>query len=225
MSLADRLLRVRDRRGCDLGICAVINYAIKYCLAATVTPTARGQDASRVSQPLSSMPNASCSSRTCAPIAAKSTWSTRPPANCCAPSQRGSPSCPATGRASAVAYSPNYSPANTRCCATSAPGTRVKSAQTNGVIERLSARSSTSTSTAGPVNNGDALAVEVSRFRQIYNTIRPTKPSTTATHATPTWPWLGHTGRALPQLVAAACQVGGLGGVARQLDGFVVRRA
>src|ERR1035438_10244556 len=31
--------------------------------------------------------------------------------------------------------------------------------------------------------------------------------------------------RALPQLVAAACQVGGLGGVARQLDGFAVRRA
>src|SRR5258707_3520929 len=30
---------------------------------------------------------------------------------------------------------------------------------------------------------------------------------------------------ALPQLVAAACQVGDLGGVARQLDGFVVRRA
>ena len=31
--------------------------------------------------------------------------------------------------------------------------------------------------------------------------------------------------RVLPQLVAAACQVGGLGGVARQLDGSVVRRA
>jgi hypothetical protein len=31
--------------------------------------------------------------------------------------------------------------------------------------------------------------------------------------------------RALPELVAAACQVGDLGGVARQLDGFVVRRA
>ena len=29
----------------------------------------------------------------------------------------------------------------------------------------------------------------------------------------------------LPQLVAAACQVGGFGDVARQLDGFVVRRA
>ncbi len=30
---------------------------------------------------------------------------------------------------------------------------------------------------------------------------------------------------ALPQLVAAACQVGDLGGVARHLDGFAVRRA
>jgi hypothetical protein len=30
---------------------------------------------------------------------------------------------------------------------------------------------------------------------------------------------------ALPQLVAAACQVGGLGGVAGELDGFVVGRA
>jgi hypothetical protein len=30
---------------------------------------------------------------------------------------------------------------------------------------------------------------------------------------------------ALPQLVAAACQVGGLGGVACQFDGFVVGRA
>jgi AcrR family transcriptional regulator len=31
--------------------------------------------------------------------------------------------------------------------------------------------------------------------------------------------------RALPQLVATACQGGGLGGVARQLDGLAVRRA
>jgi Tautomerase enzyme len=35
----------------------------------------------------------------------------------------------------------------------------------------------------------------------------------------------GHLGRALPQLVAAAGQVRGLRGVARQLDGFVVGRA
>ena len=31
--------------------------------------------------------------------------------------------------------------------------------------------------------------------------------------------------RSTPELVAAACQVGGLGGVARQFDGFLVRRA
>ncbi len=33
------------------------------------------------------------------------------------------------------------------------------------------------------------------------------------------------TGRALAQLVAAACEVGDFGGVAGQLDGLVVRRA
>src|ERR1700733_835162 len=33
------------------------------------------------------------------------------------------------------------------------------------------------------------------------------------------------TGRELPQFIPAACQVGPLSGVARQFDGFVVRRA
>jgi len=37
--------------------------------------------------------------------------------------------------------------------------------------------------------------------------------------------YVGDLAQALSQLVAAACQVGDLGGVARQLDGFVVRRA
>jgi putative transposase len=44
--LADGLLRIRDRpRGGIWRICAVIDYATKYCLAATVTATSRGQDA------------------------------------------------------------------------------------------------------------------------------------------------------------------------------------
>jgi putative transposase len=44
--LADGLLRVRDRpRGGIWRICAVIDYASEYCLAATVTPTSRGADA------------------------------------------------------------------------------------------------------------------------------------------------------------------------------------
>jgi hypothetical protein len=35
---------------------------------------------------------------------------------------------------------------------------------------------------------------------------------------------MGDLARALPQLVAAACQVGDLGGVARQLDGHIEAR-
>jgi transposase InsO family protein len=65
--------------------------------------------------------------------------------------------------------------------------TRVKS-QTNGVIERFFGTLKCEHLYRGPINDGDALAVEVNRFRQIYNTSDPTKPSTTAPHATPTWP-------------------------------------
>jgi putative transposase len=121
--------------------------------------------------PLSSMPNTSCSSRTCAPIAAKSTWSTRPPANCCAPSQRGSPSCPTTGRAFAAACSPNHFTGEDPLLRH--VRTRVKSPQTNGVIERFFGTLKYEHLYRGPINDGDALAVEVNRFRQIYNTIRP----------------------------------------------------
>jgi putative transposase len=49
--------------------------------------------------------------------------------------------------------------------------TRVKSPQTNGVIERFFGTLKYEHLYRGPVNDGDALAVEVNRFRQIYNTI------------------------------------------------------
>jgi putative transposase len=51
--------------------------------------------------------------------------------------------------------------------------TRVKSPQTNGVIERFFGTLKHEHLYRGPINDGDALAVEVNRFRQIYNTIRP----------------------------------------------------
>ena len=51
--------------------------------------------------------------------------------------------------------------------------TRVKSPQTNGVIERFFGTLKYEHLYRGPINDGDALAVEVNRFRQIYNTIRP----------------------------------------------------
>jgi transposase InsO family protein len=51
--------------------------------------------------------------------------------------------------------------------------TRVKSPQTNGVIERFFGTLKYEHLYRGPIDDGDALAVEVGRFRQIYNTIRP----------------------------------------------------
>jgi putative transposase len=51
--------------------------------------------------------------------------------------------------------------------------TRVRSPQTNGVIERFFGTLKYEHLFRGPINDGDALAVEVARFRQIYNTIRP----------------------------------------------------
>jgi transposase InsO family protein len=51
--------------------------------------------------------------------------------------------------------------------------TRVRSPQTDGVIERFFGTLKHEHLFRGPINDGDALAVEVGRFRPIYNTIRP----------------------------------------------------
>jgi len=57
-------------RGVIWRICAVIDYATKYCLAATVTPTSRGQDALGSSAGPLSRPNGSSTSTTSVPTAA-----------------------------------------------------------------------------------------------------------------------------------------------------------
>ena len=51
--------------------------------------------------------------------------------------------------------------------------TRVRSPQTNGVIERFFGTLKYEHLFRGPIPDAGALAVEVGRFRQIYNTIRP----------------------------------------------------
>jgi len=53
--------------------------------------------------------------------------------------------------------------------------TRVRSPQTNGVIERFfgTLKYEHHHLFRGPIGDSGALAVEVGRFRQIYNTIRP----------------------------------------------------
>jgi transposase InsO family protein len=51
-------------------ICAVIDYATKYCLAITVTPTARGADALACLRLASPRPNGSSTWTICVPIVA-----------------------------------------------------------------------------------------------------------------------------------------------------------
>lgn len=51
--------------------------------------------------------------------------------------------------------------------------TRVRSPETNGVIERFFGTLKYEHLFRGTVDDSGALAVEVGRFRQIYNTIRP----------------------------------------------------
>jgi putative transposase len=51
--------------------------------------------------------------------------------------------------------------------------TRVRSPQTNGVVERFFGTLKYERLQRGIISDGDALAVEVNWFRQIYNTIRP----------------------------------------------------
>jgi transposase InsO family protein len=51
--------------------------------------------------------------------------------------------------------------------------TRVKSPQSNGVVERFFGTLKYEHLYRGEIGDGDALSVEVHWFRQIYNTIRP----------------------------------------------------
>jgi transposase InsO family protein len=107
-------------------ICAVIDYATKYCLAAAVTPTARGQDA------LGCLTAAVHHAERILQLSdlrgdrGEVDWSTRRPASGCVPCRRRSRSSPTTVRAFAAPRSPGRSPARTRYCATSAPASRAR---------------------------------------------------------------------------------------------------
>jgi putative transposase len=152
-------------------ICAVIDYATKYCLAATVTPTARGQDAlacllaavqyaqrllgledlrtDRGELDLIDEATGDLLRTVPAPIAVVSDNG---------PCFRGAVFAEAfTGDDPLLRH----------------VRTRVKSPQTNGVIERFFGTLKYEHLFRGPINDAGALAVEVQRFRQIYNTIRP----------------------------------------------------
>jgi putative transposase len=154
-------------------ICAVIDYATEYCLAATVTPTARGQDAldclrsavqhaqrllqlddlrvGRGELDLLDEATGELLRTVPAPIAIVSDNG---------PCFRGAMFAEAlTGDDPLLRH----------------VRTRVRSPQTNGVIERFfgTLKYEHHHLFRGPIGDSGALAVEVGRFRQIYNTIRP----------------------------------------------------
>ncbi len=152
-------------------ICAVIDYATKYCLAATVTPTSRGVNALaclhravaqaqrvlrlgdlRADRGILDLVDETTGEllRTVpAPIAVVSDNG---------PCFRGTVFAEAlTGEDPLLRH----------------VRTRVKSPQTNGVIERFFGTLKYEHLYRGPIDDGDALAMEIQRFRQIYNTIRP----------------------------------------------------
>ncbi|WP_280331409.1 integrase core domain-containing protein [Nocardia wallacei] len=151
-------------------ICAVIDYATKYCLAVTVTPTARGADALacltlavteaerllglddlRVDRGLAEVlgPAGEVLGMAPAPIAVVSDNG---------PCFRGE-----VFKTAFVGPDPLLRHVRTR----------VRSPQTNGVIERFFGTLKYEHLFRGVIADGDALDMEVHRFRSIYNAVRP----------------------------------------------------
>ena len=172
-------------RGGIWRICAVIDYATKYCLAATVTPTARSRDALICLRRQSPRRNGSLAWTICAPTAAPSTWSTRPPAKCCAPCPPRSLSCRDNGscfrgeiyQAAFAGDDPLLRHVRTR----------VRSPQTNGVIERLFGTLKYEHLFRAPIDDGDALAMEASCSARSTTPSDLTSPSATAPRPRHSW--------------------------------------
>ncbi|MCM6775272.1 integrase core domain-containing protein [Nocardia sp. CDC159] len=151
-------------------ICAVIDYATKYCLAVTVTPTARGVDA------------LACLKCTVAEaervLGVDDLRTDRGLADVI-----GAGGEPVGAAPAAIAVVSDNGPCfRGEVFATAFAGadpllrhvrTRVRSPQTNGVIERFFGTLKYEHLYRGVIADGDALDMEVHRFRILYNTIRP----------------------------------------------------
>jgi putative transposase len=152
-------------------ICGVIDYATKYCLAATVNPTSRAPDA--IACVRAAIAEA-CDRLGLADLRA----------------DRGTIDLvdETSGELIGVVPAPialvtdNGSAFKAAAFADLFTGddpllrhvrTRVKSPQTNGVIERFFGTLKYEHLYRADIGDGDALAVEINRFRHIYNTIRP----------------------------------------------------
>ena len=151
-------------------ICAVIDYVTKYCLALTVTPTSRGSDALHClqlavteAQRLLELDDLRADRGLMDILDAEDTVIGQAPAPIAVVSDNGP--C-FRGKTFQTAFSGEDALLRH-------VRTRIKSPQTNGVIERFFGSLKYEHLFRGYIGDGDALDMEAHRFRIIYNTIRP----------------------------------------------------
>jgi putative transposase len=168
-------------------ICAVIDYATKYCLAVTVTPTARGADAVHClhlaiaeAQRILDFEDLRADRGVMDIVDAADTVIGQAPAPIAVVSDNGPCFRGKTFQTAFNGDDPLLRHVRTR----------VKSPQTNGVVERFFGTLKYEHLCRGYIGDGDALDMETHRFRIIYNTIRPHQ--TLADH-TPKQAYLEHT--------------------------------
>ena len=152
-------------------ISAVIDYVTKYCLAITVTPTSRGADAVHClqlavteAQRVLGLPDLRDDRGVMDIVDAEETVIGQAPAPIAVVSDNGP--C-YRGKTFQALFTDEGDPLLRHV------RTRIKSPQTNGVIERFFGTLKYEHLYRGYIGDGDALDMEVHRFRIIYNTIRP----------------------------------------------------
>jgi putative transposase len=151
-------------------ICSVIDYATKYCLAAAVTPTARGIDALSClrgavdeAQRLTGLSDLRADRGLMDVVDAEGAVIGTTPAPIAVVSDNGP--CFRGGMFAEAFADDDPLLRHVR--------TRVRSPQTNGVVERFFGTLKYEHLYRAIITDGDALAVEVALFRQTYNTVRP----------------------------------------------------
>jgi transposase InsO family protein len=151
-------------------ICAVIDYVTKYCLAITVTPTGRGADALHClqlavteAQRLLNLDDLRADRGLMDILDAEDTVIGQTPAPIAVVSDNGPCFRGKTFQTAFTGDDPLLRHVRTR----------IKSPQTNGVVERFFGTLKYEYLFRGYIADGDALDMEVHRFRTIYNTIRP----------------------------------------------------
>jgi putative transposase len=152
-------------------ICAVIDYATKYCLAATVTPTARGVDALAClrmavaeAQRLTQLDDLRGDRGPMHLVDADGAVIGTVPAPIAVVSDNGGP-------AFAARHSPRPSLATTRCDGTCGRGCGAPADQRRG--RTILRHPKYEHLYRAIITDGDALAVELAAFRQTYNSRRP----------------------------------------------------